>query len=401
MGIFDTKANISHKRDTIINPKDSFCGKYSFNEDSFSENEKEFIRLQNELIYEYATKRLKVEPYAISRDKNGHILLIAYRYASSNNCPEFLCYTIGLNNETNKLTAFLVGKNIVRFTSTAPKLNAFDELFSAPNNLYINNLTVHQAFSGLNIGRILLQTSENYAVENKIPTMTLKSLKCYEELKTKSKSQFPKVKDYFDKNLYFYYSQGFKEYEPVPDGSFDYLESMQNMIRPLKKRNLQKIILDYGFNRPLVKIEKTHPCFSIKRETIDHTYVLREFIYDDKMFPNYLNNIVSESFSPLITEPTEESLIGLYSIINQFKTKPVFNQDKENIKNAFESRRLSKILNPLENTSYSFVCADEKFVNNAIAVYQNKLNNASTENYVQLSFDKHMKSLNQSQPGEE
>ena len=88
------------------------------------------------------------------------------------------------------------------------------------NNLFIKTIGIHPAYNNLGIGRIALQTLENYAITRDLETMSLKEQKCFVPLKPgrqkvlRETGDNPKInitQKYFDKNFLVHFFQGFQQ----------------------------------------------------------------------------------------------------------------------------------------------------------------------------------------------
>ena len=342
------------------------------------------------LLIQYISKKLGINPYAVSRDKRGHAIVLELKYLDNSNYPELYCYAIGLNTETQKVTALCVGKNTFRFTRSYGYIWPSDQTPPA-DNLHINVLSTHPGFDGMGIGRILMQATENLAISNKLKTMSLKQEVCYvpnsqklaqinrvaEILKDKD-SYFQQL--YFDKNMYFYYTNGF-----TLDTSKDYYIEVVTGLNPLKKDRLRKVVLDYGLAKPLVKVSKTDPMFALKNTEGTPTDTAREYCYNNR-FPTFLNNIDAENFSPIVLKPNNDYTRFLYAFITTRKHKEVFTPTTAHKRNY--ARNLSS--GNYECFSYKFnnTCSSPEFIQSTMESYEeatDTINNSAAKPFIGLN----------------
>lgn len=146
-----------------------------------TDKEKETIKAINRLVYSYAIKYLNIVPYVISRDSMGHILLLEYKPndLDFHSEPAFFCYMLGFDTVSSSLIPYCVGINQFKIVKQHYSDEFALNFIIEENCLNINKLSVHDAFKSLGISRLLLQTTENYAIENHLNSIKLKSLKCY------------------------------------------------------------------------------------------------------------------------------------------------------------------------------------------------------------------------------
>lgn len=330
------------------------------------------------LLLIYIAQKLGINPYAVSRDKNGHPLILELKNYDGGNYPELYCYTLGLNKETNNFMAYCVGKNTFRFTTNYGYVWPTDP-YQRNNNLHINILSIHPAFDGQGIGRVLLQATENLAVANGIKSMSLKQEICYVPNSAKlSKINRVEIlaKDmdkyfeeyYFDKNMYFYYSNGFEK-----DTSKDYYIEVTDGLVPLKKDRLQKITLNYGFAKPLVKVDRTLPMFALQSSLYSSTETAREYCYNNR-FPTFLNNVSAEQFSPIVLKPKDSYTEFLHAFTTTRKGISVFEPTSEH------KRTTAKQIASGNFDSYGYkydnICSSLEFIQDTMEKY------AELTNYV-------------------
>lgn len=331
------------------------------------------------LILKYVAKKIGIKPYAVSRDKSGHALIIEVKNLDGGNYPEIYCYALGLNLETNNICAYCVAKNTFKFT------NSYGYIWPQPStgrntNLHINILSTHPAFDGHGIGRIMLQATENIAVTNKLKTMSLKQEICYAPNSTKiadiKKTQLLAYdlnayfkEFYFDKNMYFYYSQGFTQ-----DESKDYYIEVTDGLVPLKKDRLQKVCLKYGLSQPLVKVDRSSPIFALKETKESPTDTAKEYCYNNR-FPNFLNDFSSTKFSPIILKPNDDYTKFLYAFISTNRGNQIFVPTSEN--KITSARKIAEGNFELDGYKYHTICSLPEFIQATVENYKVKTEHPS------------------------
>lgn len=83
----------------------------------------------------------------------------------------------------------------------------------------------------------------------------------------------------------------------------------------MSKSKLKKIVLDYGLHKPLKKIDKRNYTFSILRESEHPFDCLADYSYVS-LFPDMINQIASERFSPITIGCDTESLLFISQLLN-------------------------------------------------------------------------------------
>ena len=327
---------------------------------------------QNQLLL-YIARKMGIKPYAVSRDKSGHALILEIKNLDGGNYPEVYCYALGLNTKTNKMMPYCVGKNTFKFThSYGYILSGITCLKN--DNLHINVLSTHPAFDGHGIGRVLLQATENIAVANNLKSMSLKQEICYVpnaskvsnlskvELLSKNMDEYFK-EFYFDKNMYFYYSNGFEE-----DYSQDYFIEVTDGLVPLKKDRLQKVALSYGLAKPLTKVDRNSPMFALKSTGYDTpTETAREYCYNNR-FPTFLNDSSAEDFSPLTLKPNDSYTKYLYSFLATHRGKPVFTPTSEDKRTS--ARQIASGNFDTYGYRFNTVCSNPEYIQRIVENYE-------------------------------
>ncbi len=261
----------------------------SYTDKSFSENNPfETCNEARREFFEILTQREKKENspdysnfrfYGVSRDRFNHGLVLNVEGNSS--ILYFYVQMLGTNNEGEPVL-FNVGK---------AKITYLTQFY---RKIMINLAEIHSDFRGNGLGRILLQFIENFGFDNSIPVISLDS---YLD-RTSTDDGFE-----FDKNLYFYTTQGYVE---------DYDSDVESTkVVPMKKTNLAKFVLDYGFDRPLVKVDKHDDMFKIRTmHYIAGNHPLVTSIESS-------NHLCTADFHPLTLEPTQKSLDELSILLTQ------------------------------------------------------------------------------------
>lgn len=235
-----------------------------------------FRRLTNSLNINYSY-------LGVSRDALGHPLVFRLISEENSNCYALEALVPGYEISTREPCFECV--SYVNFYYTLDNVREFN----------ISLLGVQENFKGAKIGRTILQFLENYSVDKNISHILLNS--------EFSRAKLDEVTD-FDKNLYFYMSQGYKFCGKVGLLSKGY---------PLKKQRLSKVALDYGFNAPLVKFDKHDKKFAMN-------YLHSEVGYDDFNADFSGKNMVyASNFQPITLTPNENSLKKLRDFASQFE----------------------------------------------------------------------------------
>lgn len=351
-------------------PKHARIVSYTHNSQNCSPKEKEILKNQNKLIQNIATQVFpSAKKIQVSRDKKGHpILLVLDFYPNRDTHYKLNSYMLGINTKTYMPELFLINECVLKYD----KVN---------NDLYVSSLSTHPTFDNLGIGRLALQESENIALQLDCKTMSICSLKTYilnpGIIKSNNKLLESK-KSYFDKNYYFYSTQGFEEYG---DQSIDYKLGC----RSLKKATLTKQIIDFGVCLPAKKMNKLDPEFSMENEDCSASdYAdLYDYLPESQLLSNIYpyenhfkfsnNKISSEYFAPFILTNTETSTKMLEEIIN--------NQIFTNSKGSKLKYMLLEILlglgetystsNKTYNHIFEHICLNEDFINSQIVSQSN------------------------------
>jgi len=276
--------------------------------------------LQNEIIENFC-KKFKLKPNVISRDKEGHVLIITITGSPSTDefySNKLYCYMLGRNKHSNKIMPFNVGYCLFKYYKNY-NLPLYEKYHLPYNLADISTVSVHKAFQNLGIGRIMLQAVENEVLEDDIHTITLSATKFYVPINGEKKNfKFAESEEYFDKNYYFYTSNGYSDnHDELKDISkFSY-------VRPLKKTKLKKIAIENGLTNIIKRTDKNSSIFSIAKE---NSFV-RKNLGDDTYHPifnNGYNNIPSEQFSPISLDASRDSTLHLYKVLKAYKLKEAF-----------------------------------------------------------------------------
>lgn len=224
----------------------------------------------------------KFRYYGVSRDRNGHALILNIE---GNSSPLFFYIQMLGTNDDGEPVLFNVGRAKVLF------------LTNCQRKIMINIAEIHAEFRSCGLGRILLQFIENFACDNSIPLITLESYL--------NRTELDEGKCEFDKNLYFYATQGYEEDYDVED--FNYT------VVPMKKSKLSKSILDYGFDKPLIKLDKHDDMFKMRTFHDIMGYKSLETTVEK------INQLNTSAFHPIVVSPTEKSLSELQELLSNNK----------------------------------------------------------------------------------
>lgn len=191
------------------------------NETRYSKVQIENLNNQKDVLIKFSD-RFKREPQIFSIDEKGHPLFISSKisdgYKDTPAEKEVYAYVLGVN-EKGLLKSVLVGQMLV---------------LKLKKHVEIKSMEVAEEYQGIGIGKILTQVAENYAVDNDINKIKLYSLL------NKTPLDLPNSSGEFDKNLYFYYSQGFKK-------CFASKNTITKKVAiPMLKTGLQKLNVTYG-----------------------------------------------------------------------------------------------------------------------------------------------------------
>lgn len=244
----------------------------------------------------------------VSRDKFGNIIVIAFEIDS----PILV-----------SATAYMLGKKKSGDLMFLP-VGVIDIDFDyVLKNAYVAGLYVIERFKSFGVGSVLLKLAENLALDRNCTQLTLLSelniskIKSHQTRSTKTPMaesgfkvlDYPtgktkeKFNGYFDRNLYFYYSNGFEIQEDDFFGEF---------FIPLAKKSLSKTNLEFGVNRSNYLFNPNDPRFAISNKHLKSNNGKNE---------NY--HILSESmendFDPFKLSATKKSLEELKSFIDDDK----------------------------------------------------------------------------------
>ena len=303
--------------------------------------EKLAIKYQNKVIESFLKSEYKITPDLISRDKQNHVVIITnieqkpYRKIIE-------CYMLGFDTIQNKLMLYNVA------TLTTYEHNPAIEIYS---------IAVHKAFINNGIGKILMRYVENYAVDHGFESISLESKKTFEDfsenkttisnihlLPIKHQTKYLK-NNYYDKNLYFYQSLGYKPY-----GRQDIL----SYFSPVKKSKLSKIVLEYGLEKPLKKVNKKSLSTSIpKKSTLHPIRYAIDYGYKD-YFTYVKNNLPSQHFAPISLDHNTDSLILLVDILNNYQKLGIFGPTQKELNEYHQDfiNNYKKYLNQTTNICY-------------------------------------------------
>lgn len=243
------------------------------------------------------------EPFEISRDRDGHILL----FENDDNSSNIYCHMIGYNKSSRLFTDYIVGE--------------IDYLEHNRNTVLLMRVAIHPAFQSKGIGRIMYQAAENLFVTKNINHIDLCSLVTYRNITDNYYESTQEIledygytegqeyikNNYFDTNLFFYRSLGF-----VPQSRI-YATSI-----PLEKNDLEIVNIKYGINpinRNLVKT-LSYSLGDIIPESYD-PYEYLENHQPSLLFDLDLNNYPSEYFHPLKFPATFYGYEKLLNILTQ------------------------------------------------------------------------------------
>jgi len=273
-----------------------------------------YLFKQQQLLLDYTQKYLGLEPFASAMDKAGHYILLSLETIDDLKKDKTCVASI---------TAFTLGTHKDKKIDFVKVGNVY---FSKVYNYPIEILTLYCniKYKGNGIGKILLQAVENFAIENQVSEIMVQSMLNKTRLKGK---EFPSRKDfdsfeeyekavryelsirddkYFDKNYYFYYSQGYS-----PAKLPQIIHDSKNTIA------MSKTSLKY---RPLTKsaLNKIRDC-----KPTDQRFEITEFHRQNCAGPDSSNfdnkEIDPKKFDvqPFILQPTEESFNFVKSTLNQ------------------------------------------------------------------------------------
>lgn len=230
-------------------------------------------------------KMFGYKPFEISRDRDGHILLFENDEENSN----IHCHMIGFNKTNKTFTDYIVGE--------------IEYLDRANNSMVIMKVAIHPAFQSKGIGRIMYQATENLFVSKNTEHVELCSLVTYRNINKDYDETTEEIiedygytegekyikENYYDTNLFFYKSLGFRLSNQV------YATSV-----PVEKDDLELVNIKYGL-KPINKKAVTilsYPLGYIKPNNFD-TYEYLDNHRPSLLFDLDLNNYPSEDFYPI------------------------------------------------------------------------------------------------------
>lgn len=270
-----------------------------------TESEKMAIITQNLLITEYFKSCFQMIPYDISRDKEGHIVVL---YCEKDDINAF---TIGINNETKKITIFHAGKISL-------------DTYNSDRTGMIDIVGIHPAFMKKGLGTILLQSAENFFKADGKKEIQLDALHHYEDMSSEHKSleevlmtmQTTEAEKYLEKNfcdlnMYLYSTMG---YVKLGEGT--------RYATIMKKNKLQEIKLAYGLSRPLT-VSQSKRQFPISLAFHDIILTAKHG-QQRNLFVNSFNYIKSENFSPFKFNPTIQDLKYFYEIATRIESERLY-----------------------------------------------------------------------------
>ena len=261
-----------------------------------TEQEKVAIITQNLLISEYFKTVFDILPYDISRDKDGHIVVLSY------NKGDIDAFTIGIDDNTKQITPFHVGR--ISFDTYN-----YDRLGE------INIVGIHPAFMHKGLGTILLQSAENYIKNAGKKEIMLDAIHHYEDMSDahmslddvlstmpKEKAEKYIAKNFCDVNQYLYTTMG---YVKISNGT--------RYATMMKKNNLEKISIAYGLSRPLT-VSTSINQFPISL-AFEDIILAAQHGRQKNFFVNSYNALKSENFSPFKFHTTVNDLTNFHKVI--------------------------------------------------------------------------------------
>lgn len=275
-----------------------------------SRRTKRIIRTQNEIVQKFVQDHFGLQPILISRDKSNHILVVTLNEPNKQ----------GSAYATTSMTAYMLGTDKDKNLSLLTIGKIFFGKCSDPT-VFIASLKIVNDYRGCGVGTLLLKLVENYAVQNGCVGLELWSLLSAAKLKSvylKDRSEdngeglkylkYPTGKlqqrysSYFDRNLYFYYSNGF---EMIDDPSVE-CEDTDNI--PLEKHKLHSTDLQYGIVGKKYLFRPTDPKFRISTLHINMQYTEDESVHFD-------GRDVEKSFVPFKCNKDEASTQALQDFL--------------------------------------------------------------------------------------
>lgn len=267
--------------------------------------EKMAIVTQNVLVSEYFKSVLGLYPYDISRDKDGHIIVLTHEK------EDIDAFTLGINDETKQISPFHVGK----ISLDNHNYDRFGE---------IDLIGIHPAFMSKGLGTILLQSAENFFKTSGKNEIRLDALHHYEDISREQKTlqevlstmsredaEAYITRNFCDINIYLYSTMG---YVKLGDGT--------RYATVMKKNNLQQLSIAYGLTRPLTvsQSKKQYP-ISLAFEDVIYT---AHYGTQKNLFTNTFNAFQSENFSPFIFNATEKDLTNFHEVAIKIKPESIY-----------------------------------------------------------------------------
>lgn len=277
-----------------------------------------YLFKQQTMLLKFAEKQLALKPFASAMDKAGHFILLELEtiddFKKDKTCVASInAYTLGTHKD-NSVDFVQVGR--IYFT----------KFYDYP----IDIITFYTSlkYKGNGIGKILLQAVENFAVENNVSGIMLHSMLNKTRLKD---AKFPQPKDfdniedfelalreensakddkYFDKNYYFYYSQG---YSPAKLPAIS--QAPANAIPMVKTLLKFKPLTKAATN----KIRKCNP--TDERFQMTEFHRIKAAGPDSSNFEQKGIDTKRLDVKPFVLEPTEESFKNIYSTLNSNTTQ--------------------------------------------------------------------------------
>ena len=272
-----------------------------------SKKQTSILSEQNEMILKFVQDKYKINPLAISRDRRGNIIIAEREVPIGNSDYDLKIYARLLGTDGNGKVILLPAGEI----SLVFRLS------------YIKELKIVDRFKTNGIGSVLLKLAENVAIDCNFDKLTLDSLlnitKLFsfesnsDQTQTSIKNGIPKLdyldpshpkyNGYFDKNLYFYFSHGFRA-----DPENNHLSHFVYGAIPLIKHNLKKTDLSFGVRGKTQHFRKNDPVFKISNTHLTYAEETKPLNY----------SIEDENeFTPIQGQPTEESLENLRDFLEQ------------------------------------------------------------------------------------
>lgn len=328
-------------------------------EDALNEDKQRIAKEQNKIISDFCVEKLGAKPYCVTRDKEGHIIIIErQKPIFTADDPRFFAYMLGLNKSNCCIDAFPVGYCEFHYQRYNIKAETMDDYVNAPfNTFHISMVAVHPSFERLGIGALLLQTVENYGAYKGIEYIRLNSLRHFtiDELALKQYKKYNAVlsrakqaaersdaqafvsiidklgdsklpefirQNSFDRNLYFYYKNGF---ERVEKSHLRY----DPMLIGVQKENLSKHQLDLGAEPSTLSFDTKDKRFAMAEQ--DNPINLFYKSFAQSLYSPELNDYPASNFMPLDIPLDEEGRKELENILrNMTVLKKLHYEDTPN-----------------------------------------------------------------------